>query len=927
MKTLKFAAIRIIRRRSQLGIAIAIGAIVQTALIFSVATLPVVEKQAAAQTVENLSSSDNWITLNLGDVTKLGDPEFSNFATSSFKQIENAKLQHSVVFRPISDGADSRFQLIATDSLEKEFKIINGKLPTQCNQNLCEVLVENFDTKTQLPTNFRVVGTAEILKNSSLLTALEPDAPRLITSDNQGVLSLQVINGYPGSELWAIPISTNSLHAHGLDQYLNQLADIKQNATKLNGRFLLSGPLGIFDETKSQVKVLSNRIISLEIAICLIALLIIFVMASAAANANEEFVASINRIAPNELSYKKFNISLAVLCVVASLLFSLISTLLLQAIFFKNYSVGSDYLGVLVFNLISSTLIIYAAHTNSNKEKIILIFLIGLGWLIIAISEKLNLELALIAGVCGLIFYFVFGMLKKLPMQLFTKNIFLNKKSQFLALGLITSLLVSTILATVTYSNSLQRNAIDAAVFASPTKTRITMSSEAQPMQFNSFQDYQAYSSNSQVFGVRKQSTTFASSIVDAKAVQLIGVDPTVWNFVPNIVHQTGFDLTKSTSLLKVGNPDLGIELAGKQTIELKVSGLNEHTTLSAWLLNNRSESFQLQPTKRNDIYEFKLPETSKNLLGFQITEDADFKARRDHAVGEGENALPAPMGQISLTNLVIDKKIAAENLFSDFDYSVINGPVYLSLIPKVESIPALIDSTTAAEIKNNNLQLKVTGEYSISLTNVGAVKALPTSPMRFALVDDNLLTQYLASTSPELLHITEVWIAGNLKSNLSANKELFGLTVFDQDVLAQKNINPVNSKWTKNALWLIVALSILLEFMVVAFLTRNIFGSSQIFGWRASGTPISKLRNNLFRQITAISLISVILSSLTSIWLIRIYVEENQYNINGEIAYPPIISFFKANDFLVINGIFVFISVLTVAFLGTKKIRSEMNS
>ena len=150
-------------------------------------------------------------------------------------------------------------------------------------------------------------------------------------------------------------------------------------------------------------------------------------------------------------------------------------------------------------------------------------------------------------------------------------------------------------------------------------------------------------------------------------------------------------------------------------------------------------ESIQIPLSLSNQQLVANLPDNVMNLLGFQITEMSDYKDRRDHAVGEGKNALPAPSGTLSISNLELDGTSVDFSQISNVEYSVINGPIYFSLVEKPQSIPVVVDSKTNTLNQKNNLQLRVTGESYIELQIVGVANNLPTVPMQFALVNDKV--------------------------------------------------------------------------------------------------------------------------------------------------------------------------------------------
>jgi hypothetical protein len=420
------------------------------------------------------------------------------------------------------------------------------------------------------------------------------------------------------------------------------------------------------------------------------------------------------------------------------------------------------------------------------------------------------------------------------------------------------------------------------------------MGGEALPMQNNSFADYAKYSSGGEVVSVRKVSTTFQENAIKSFPTQLIGMNPKVWNFVPDITKQTGFDLSNTSELLPNQDSEFGLKISGAKKISALVTGLNEHTTLSIWLFNNRSESAQVELVQTGNNFEANLPNDAISLLGFQITELPDFKSRREHAVGEGINALPVPAGNIQISGVKLDGVAPVEQINVNSEYSVFNGPQYFSLIPKVDSIKAVVDPETADAAKDRQIQLKITNQYSIPIDVVAVANRLPTVPMRFALVNDTSLTQVLATRNPELLNVTEVWLQNKLVPNLSKDKELYGLTIFDQALIKQENFSPTNSVWTLRGILLLIASAFVLFALVLWFTANRVFGNPQIFGWEASGKSKKKLQQKLVWRLLLTIGSSLVVATLSSWLLIPFYIEKLSFDINGDVAAPPLVTVFN---------------------------------
>lgn len=921
MNTLQLAALRIFRKRSKLSIAISIISVIQASIFITSISIPRVESEAVEQTVAGLSQSDRWLTINLGDSTKLGEKKINELVINELGKFEANQPRHSIVFRPISDEFHGRFQLIGTQQIESEATLISGRVPNKCDANLCEVIVVNPDGLSSTPDGFEVVGIARVSDDSSLLKAIEPQTPLLITSDLTQILNLKSVESYPGSEIWAVEISKQRISKLGLTGYLVSLNETDQHIGLESTRLLVDGPIGKLEETKSQVQVLSNRILSLEITICLIASFSIFVIALASRKSNSEFIKSINRISPGLISKEKLIGTLALIISAAGSALGLLFGALFAWLLYRQ--VNFQYLNLQLFLLIAFTafLLIIAGLIKTREFRVASVLMALLPLTYFLISNKLDLWLSLIPISSAITFLLLNQLINRKFRNQIAKNFYLSKSSQFITLGIVSALLISTLFSAITYLSSLNRNVLDSATFESPIATRITMSSESQPMQNNSFVDYKKYSNDGEVFGVRKLSTTYFLNSVNSYPTQLVGVNPEVWNFGPDISDQTGIDLRTSSKFLPTSTSDLGIDVHNVKELSVEISGLHPFTTLGIWVLNDRLESKQIQLQGSGETLATLLLENSTRLLGFQITELPDYKDRRDHAVGEGKNALPAPSGKLTISNLELDGKATNFSQISEAEYSVINGPIYMSLVTKPSVIPAIIDAKTNGLKREDKIQLRVTGESYIELQVVGVSNNLPTVPMQFALINDSVMTQYLAAVAPELLHINEVWISNELSKMLSKDKELYGLTVFSQKELINKFQSPTNAKWSSRALILICAISLLLYLLILFFIANEIFKDEQFTGWYSAGTPIRDLVKVVANKTIFIVSSAALISGILGTWLIRFYIEKIAYNINGDIAYPKLITHFDLKSQILVLITFSAVTILIIKFVCNRLI------
>ena len=880
---------RFIRRGTRLGLAAVFIATVQATLIITNSSLPLVQSQAVAQQIEKLPNIDSWISINLGDATQLGNPKIDQLAKTNLKKFDEISPAHFITFRPISDEASGRYQFVGVDSISSEVQLETGVLPTKCDVQVCEVFVVNQQGLTNVPTNFKIVGSGKLNENSPIFKTVESDISLLITASAVSALNVESTKGFPGSENWAIKITESQIANLGLASFLETATEINNELNLENGLLKLESPSGQLEKTRSQISVLYNRIISLELVTCLIGSFGILLVAIANRKRNSEFVSSAKRLAPAKVSKIKIDF------ITASLVtgFGLILGHLAGYVIFSllTQQVSTFKLDLTSFLVIASTSVLLLFSGLAEELKIQLISFIGalVIWLTYIRNSDLEFSITLIGLVAAIVTYLLIFQLFRFIKNKPVKNIILSNRNSVIALVSLTAFLVTSLLSALIYLNTLEQNAVENAIYKSPTNTRITMGGEAQPMQFNSFSDYQKLSGGGQVFGVTKVAASFQENIVTSFPTQIIGVDNSVWEFAPNISTQTNIDLKNASRLIPHDSAEIGLATTGGGNLSVLASGVNEFTSLSAWFINDRLESFQLELTQSESEFTAQLPENSTRLIGFQLTELPDYKSRREHAVNEGKNALPVPTGDLTISNLTLNNNPVADFNSLNINYSLINGPAYFSLTQSPNVIPAIVDPLTFSAAKDNQVQLKITPLSVITLRIVGVSNNLPTMQTRFALIDQTALLGYLAAKNPELVKISELWLTNNLTSTSDLSERLYGLTIYDQEVLITENFSPTNASWTVRGIQLLIASSLFMYLLLFWLVLKNIFTDNQVSGWVMSGSskwPFLKRTNIYLNLFTFLSFIVALVISLV---LTPIYIEKLAFDINGVIASPAL--------------------------------------
>lgn len=891
MVNTKLAYLRCVRRGTKLGIVVFFIALLQATFVITNAVTPLVESQSVEQQFQELTKGEKWFSINLGDASKLGQADKNKFATNQLESLGGKEPFHFLAYRPISDNTEGRFQLVGTNRLPEQIVLTSGRLPNRCDENLCEVLLVNADLVPLDTTKFQIVGNANLKPDSPMLPSLDPTSPWLLSSSVDAIAKSQNFLGFPGTETWSTEITDSHIQNVGLTRFLEQANQTVNELTLATGRMQLIAPLAVLERSRAQTQVMLNRVLSLELSLCLVGSFGIFLLSRSGQKSHLEFCKSAKQFQPTNTSKFRITLSTAAFLAILGTLLGILAGWLGTSILIRSLLFHQINLIPIFIILLSSLLLIFSGLSNSRSHVTSSLFVVVLAWMSFIYASELQPQLALIAVLASTLGYLVVASIFRNPKNRFIKSSHLSNKSWIAAITMTGAFLISIIISGSTYLNSLEINAIDSAIYSSPTLTRIKMGGDAQVLQVNTLQDYERIADGAVAYPIRKIPTTFQASAVTASPVQLMGIDSTLWSSVPDISHQTGFDLRKAESVLPSITTDLGINVVGVTQIQVRASGLNKNTFLGTWVLNQQSESVLVKLEASKEFFTANLPPNVDRIIGFQITEDPDFGARREHAVGEGKNALPVPVGKINLDTLLLDRVPTVKPLKIEGDYSVINGPVYFSLVPPPPNISALVDPETSSRAKGNGVQLKITPDNSVELKVVGIADSLPTVPMQFAIVDAGQLTQLLASSNPDLLRIPEVWLTGNVNNSLDAAEKLLGLTVVSQKQLISKNLSPINATWTKRSFAMLEISALLMFVALLIFATRNIFLNAEMIGWQASGKKLSVLHGHLARYLALTISLAMVSSLVVTVAMLPIYIKNLTFDIKGDMAYPPVVT------------------------------------
>jgi multisubunit Na+/H+ antiporter MnhB subunit len=540
--------------------------------------------------------------------------------------------------------------------------------------------------------------------------------------------------------------------------------------------------------------------------------------------------------------------------------------------------------------MFASAIAIFAGLQSSRRTRRLLTLLVGILWLIQAITQSLDPQLSLIAFVAAALTTLVVRVSHRFQSNLWVKSSRRASAQWIRAIGVGTAFIAALLLASQGLLSTLQLGASDNAVYNSPTATRIKRGGEATVMENNSVADYQRITQTLKVFPVRKISATVREGALKSAPTLLVGVDPQVWKLVPDIRHQTILDLRSTGALLSEPKARFGVDASSANFFDVKVSGLHPNTYLSVWVLNSSSESELVRLNPNGQRLSARLPDGTDRILGFEITEFPDFKDRREHAVGEGINGLKVPTGSITLASLQLDGQMVEGPAIDQQKYSLINGPVFLSLVDLPMSIPAIVDEDTGALAEGGTVWVNIGVDTAVALNVVGRSHNLPTVPMRFALLNPNVLTQLLAATHPEMIRVSEIWSTQSPLNSPENRKSLDGLSILSRSDVLINNHTPTTARWTQRGFGLLWTSLVLMYIVLVIFAATAIFSDPQILGWHGAGVSLQHITRALAVFVFAQVCIGLVAAFAIVKMFLPLLVTLQTYDLNGVAAYPSLV-------------------------------------
>jgi hypothetical protein len=275
--------------------------------------------------------------------------------------------------------------------------------------------------------------------------------------------------------------------------------------------------------------------------------------------------------------------------------------------------------------------------------------------------------------------------------------------------------------------------------------------------------------------------------------VTMLGIDPSTITSLRGWRSDFGPPLNELPTLIRAPHPVQSIGTAipeGTTALAIQASGDTSITAITAVIARRDGVWHEEEATSATEPSgRLRVSLTSEDsggrLIGFRLSQPGYASDRVQHHVGEGTSftefftadvmlesvqALQASGAKESATPLPIDWNLLradgakltsrAGGLDVALRLQGTSALVVPPASPDMETIPAIVDPSTAAAATNGLVSISVVNNARRVLRVTGVATRFPGAPSRFAIVDRSLAQPSLDLINPGLGTSTEAWIA-----------------------------------------------------------------------------------------------------------------------------------------------------------------------
>lgn len=874
-------------------------AAVQGAVVLIYSAQSTVESQAVAERISALPLESRWLTVATSDAG-VDLRAASTNATRALRRLSGHPVAAHLVFGPLSDRRGGRFQLIGSDSLRRELRLVSGRWPAACTSG-CEAVAVG-PKRGSAPAGIRIVGRAEFAAGSALRLGLAADTPVLAVSDASGLLATSAYGAVPHALQWLTSIDTGAIDKQGIAAYIAQVLRESDRLSLLDARLHLVAPTTQLSASAGQVLALQQRMLGLALCLVLICIYAVHRIALARRNDHRLTARRVRESGWSRASRVQFALATAVMVVAPGVIIGSLWGAAVGVLLFGRHGAPPAALWVWTAAIVATALVSILTALQAPITRAILALGCG-AWIVAAWTNGYDTEV-LVLSTAGAV---VAALVTHLPVPWritpFTLNLMRANGQRLRSLTVVAGFLVAFTMGSVSSLETLQQGVRDAAVFESPLAARIAWG-DRLPLQAHSLTDFERMSAGGAAFAVHTVRATIRQSLVDATPLQVMGVEPAVWSRVPDFSGQSGIPNATIARVLGAQHPEPGVTTAGARLLTGQASGLVPTVALSVWLLDRDGEAQQrVVHVGADGRFQVALEPSTASILGFALDELPQAAAHRAHAVGEGISTLAAPHGTLQLRDLALDGVAlqSAERTQANapsvrvtrgamrWTYALVGGSGWAPLSRPPRALRAVVDPVTAALAQDGVLAVRFSDSSVVPIRVAAVAQRIPAAASRFVVIDDDALVALLAADAPSLLRVSEIWLTRPLSAASVGSGALVGLTVTTRaDAIALRAASSA-STWSARTLELLVVLCALLFIAFVGMSLRDILAHAELEGWEAQGLPRRRTTQGARRVV--VGLVAAASTGVLAMLAVLIPAVLGRANVDitGNPSVPPL--------------------------------------
>ena len=915
MWIVRLALTRLWRRSSHVGILVPLFALLGFSSVALTSIAPTMQAASIQSTLSGLPYVDHTLAANFdGTNDSVPFATIEQVATAGLSDLSSASIESLVTYRPVADGKTQTFHVMASPKLADQVTLIDGRMPNACSTTKCEVVVFASDAGDPLVGQYGMTIVGHVKPTDALLTDLtvQPELSVVYSNDPASIREYEPLNGFPRTLTWAAQVDAKRINTLGTDAFLARATEQANRFSLTSARMTLRVPDSAIKTSAERSGFAKDRILSLLFGLLCAGLIGVALITRTAATDFRTDIAKLvqNGLAPSSaLTLTTLTVLLpsltgSIIGIGVALVVDQLATPTVSGMLPALSAVG---LTVLLSCIVSVRTLIGRSRRLHYASALVVITVLGL------ISQQLHLDVwALVISIGGLALAIGaasrIGARSRASVQ---SGLTLNNRPQLLAITALMSMVCTLAFAMLSSISGLDRNITDTAQFTSPTSFRITGLGRA-PLHAVTLSEYQALmgapAADKQVFGIKKVATTAKSSVTLGMPVSTIGLNSELIPALPNLHRQTGTSNDALAGLVRNDLGSLGEEIPSGKRISLATDALNSTVDVIAWFMNPERESESVTLTgdavQTGDLSSVTAHST---LIGFELRENPDDLARRQHAMGEGNVQVVAPNGTAVLHDLRVDghpislhwsafaqgSDRSATPTSLTAAYNLDQTSLYLSNVTKPTTINAIVDPDVASHAHDGALVLTLPGGNPLPLNVINTMDRFPTATPHFALVDSNTLDHVLAATDPAAITVSEIWLTQSptqaARTDVMTTAQYAHLVFTSQsEILEAGKADPIR-KWTLRAQLISLGALLALVALIMQLMTRTITARTSWLALEAQGVGPRAQQRALRRVLIQFSVMATACALVVGSVASNFISTHTRFNYGGDVAVPPL--------------------------------------